>query len=110
MSTLHGARAMGLEDEIGSIEVGKRADLVIRRSDLPEAQPDLDPVRHFVLATRSRGVDTVIVDGEVIVENGASARVDEERVYAEVRSAARHLLTRMGRSIEVRWPVMEFGG
>jgi cytosine/adenosine deaminase-related metal-dependent hydrolase len=109
MGTLHGARATGLEDEIGSIEVGKRADLVIRRRGLPEAEPDLDPVRQMVLATRSTGVDTVTVEGEVIVENGRSTRVDEELVYAEAHQAARGLLERMGRPIGPRWPLRRAG-
>jgi cytosine/adenosine deaminase-related metal-dependent hydrolase len=103
MSTLHGARAIGMEREIGSLEPGKRADLVIRRSDLPEAEPELDPVRQLVIATRSRGVDTVVVGGEVIVEHGRSTRVDEERAYADARAAAQRLLSRMDRSVESRW-------
>ena len=98
MCTIHGARAAGLADEIGSLEEGKRADMVVRRADVPEAAPGLDPVRDLVLATRSRGVATVIVDGEVIVEAGRSTRVDEERVRAEAGSAARGLLARMGRA------------
>jgi 5-methylthioadenosine/S-adenosylhomocysteine deaminase len=101
MCTIHGARAAGLEDEIGSLEPGKRADLVIRRADLPEAAPGLDPVRDLVMATRSRGVSTVIVDGQVIVEAGRSTRVDEEHACAQAAAAARRLLGRMGRGAPV---------
>jgi 5-methylthioadenosine/S-adenosylhomocysteine deaminase len=99
MCTVNGAQAVGMAREIGSIEVGKLADIVIRRGDLPEAEPDLDPIRHLVLAARSRSVDTVIVGGEVIVERGHSTRVDEERIRARARAAARQLLARMGRGV-----------
>jgi 5-methylthioadenosine/S-adenosylhomocysteine deaminase len=79
MAAISGARAVGLSDRIGSLEVGKRADLVVRREDLPEAQPGRDPVRSMVHSTRSKSVNTVKVDGKVIVEHGHSTRVDEER-------------------------------
>jgi 5-methylthioadenosine/S-adenosylhomocysteine deaminase len=102
MATIAGARAVGLEDEIGSLEPGKRADLVVRRADVPEAAPGLDPVRDLVVATRSRGVATVIVDGQVIVDRGRSTRVDEDRVRADAAAAARGLLRRMGRPAEAR--------
>ncbi|MCY4085939.1 MAG: amidohydrolase family protein [Actinomycetia bacterium] len=109
MATINGARAVGLEDTIGSLEVGKRADLVVRREDLPEAQPVLDaeiaaldhrrahgPIQNVVYATQSKSVDTVLVDGQVVVEGGHSTRVDEERVYREVTASARRVYQRMG--------------
>jgi 5-methylthioadenosine/S-adenosylhomocysteine deaminase len=97
MCTVHGARAVGMADELGSIEPGKRADVVIRRAGLPEAAPGLDPVRDLVLATRARSVDTVVVDGEVIVRHGRSTRVDEQAVLGRAGATARSLLERMGR-------------
>ena len=48
MATINGAQAVGLADRLGSLEVGKRADLVIRREDLPEAQPGVDLIRSMV--------------------------------------------------------------
>ena len=98
MSTINGAKAVGLEDRIGSLEPGKRADLVIRRADLPEAQPGLSPIQSTVYGARSKSVDQVIVDGKVIVERGHSVRVDEASVYARARGSARRVLERMGRS------------
>jgi 5-methylthioadenosine/S-adenosylhomocysteine deaminase len=102
LCTVNGARALGLDAELGSIEVGKLADVVIRRSDVPEAAPGLDPLRELVLAARSRTVDTVIVGGEVIVEHGRSTRVDEAQLRAQAASSARGLLKRMGRSVPER--------
>jgi cytosine/adenosine deaminase-related metal-dependent hydrolase len=106
MATINGARALGWEDRIGSLEVGKRADLVIRRDDLPEAQPGLDVVRGIAFSSRAKGVKTVIVNGKVIVESGHSVCVDEEDVYQSARTAARNMLNRMGHTIGPRWPMV----
>jgi cytosine/adenosine deaminase-related metal-dependent hydrolase len=107
MATINGAQALGWADRIGSLEVGKLADLVVRRDDLPEAQPGLDPLRGIVYSARAKSVDTVIVDGKIIVANGRSTRVDEEAIYDEARRASRALLERMNWPIEPRWPLVE---
>ena len=107
MATINGARALGWEDRLGSLEVGKRADLVIRRDDLPEGQPGLDPIRGIVFSSRAKSVDTVIVNGKIIVEKGHSTCVDEELVYEASRVAARDMLKRMGYSVPQRWPSLE---
>jgi 5-methylthioadenosine/S-adenosylhomocysteine deaminase len=104
MATINGARALGWADRIGSLEPGKLADLVIRREDLPEAQPGLDPIRGVAYSGRAKSVDTVIVDGQIIVANGHSTRVDEQAVYEQARAAARGLLKRMNWPIPTRWP------
>ena len=62
MATINGAKASGRANELGSLEVGKRADLVIRSQDMPEALPMLDPLRYVVYYSRSKSVDTVIVN------------------------------------------------
>lgn len=108
MATINGARAVGLADRLGSLEVGKRADLVIRSENLPEAHPGLDPIRSVVHSSRSKSVDTVIVNGEVIVEHGHSIRVDEEEVYAKSREAANRILEGLDLSPPPpRWPHIE---
>ena len=88
MFTLGGARAMGMGDRLGQLAVGLPADIVIRRADLPEVQPGFDPVRHLVLIQRSKGVDTVICDGRVIVAGGRPVGVDLDEVIAEARVSA----------------------
>ena len=98
MATVNGARAVGLADQLGSLEVGKRADLVVRQEGIPEAHPGVDPIRSVVYSSGSRSIDTVVVGGEVIIESGHSTRVDEEEVYAGVREASRRVLERMGSS------------
>ena len=105
MATVNGARAVGMADRLGSLEVGKRADLVVRRTDIPEAFPDLDPIRSVVYSSRSKSVDTVIVDGEVVIEKGHSTRIDEEELFAQSRDLSRSLLKHMGRELPSgRWP------
>ena len=105
MATVNGARAVGMADELGSIAVGKRADLVIRRQDLPEAWPGLDPVRSAIYSSRSKSVGTVIVNGQVIVEDGHSTQVDEEELFAKSRETSLGIFTRVGRDLPTgRWP------
>lgn len=99
MSTACGARAVGAGAEIGMLEQGKRADFVVRRLDVPQAQPHLppytDPVQSIVLSGRESTIDVVVVAGEVVVRHGRSTRVDEEEVYARAREATAALAKRM---------------
>lgn len=105
MATINGARAAGMADQLGSIEVGKRADMVMRRQDIPEAAPGLDPVRSVVYSSRAKSVDMVIVNGEVVVEHGRSTRIDEEELFASSRDTSRELLKRMSLGLpKGRWP------
>jgi 5-methylthioadenosine/S-adenosylhomocysteine deaminase len=107
MATINGARSLGWGDRLGSLEVGKRADLVITRNDLPEMQPGLDPIRAIVFSGRAKSIDTVMVDGNTVVEGGHATQVDEDEIYEASRSAARDMLSRMGYSLERRWPHVE---
>lgn len=105
MATINGAKASGRATELGSLEVGKRADLVIRSQDMPEALPMLDPLRYVVYSSRSKSVDTVIVNGNVIVENGHSTQVDEEEFAAHTQEFTNELFKRMDQKPAVgRWP------
>ena len=108
MATINGARAVGLADRIGSLEVGKLADLVVRHESLPEAMPGVDPIRSMVQSSRSKSIDTVLVNGKLIVENGHSTLVDEEEIYARSREATRELMKRWDSSpLSPRWPHIE---
>jgi len=107
MFTLGGARAMGLEREIGSLETGKRADLVIRDSGLPDAQPDIDRVKQLMLVSRTKGVDTVICNGEIVLRSGRLTRLDEDDVYARARASARRMGEKLGLKPHGSWPVVQ---
>lgn len=104
MATINGAKAIQMERLIGSLEVGKRADLVIRTDDVPEAHPTTDRIAAILYATGSKSVDTVIIDGRVVVEHGAPTLVDAESVYRGVDAAATAVLGRMGYRKPRRWP------
>jgi 5-methylthioadenosine/S-adenosylhomocysteine deaminase len=94
MATRSGARTLGLEHELGSIEVGKRADLIIVDRDQPHMAPGPDPYSTLVYAARGSDVRTTIVDGEVLVSDFLPVRVDRAEVVAEARAAARDLAAR----------------
>ena len=100
MATRGGARAAGLQDRIGSIEAGKRADLVIHTLNRPELMPTTDMARNLVYAARSKSVHTVIVDGVVVLEAGAFVALDEARLLAQINEGSRALFARMGKIVE----------
>jgi len=83
MATKNGARAVGLENKIGSIEVGKKADLIIRKNDLPEMFPKTDPIRSVIYSGKT-SIHSVIVNGEIIIDNGKSTLIDENELYHKV--------------------------
>jgi cytosine/adenosine deaminase-related metal-dependent hydrolase len=92
MATVNGARAIGMEAEVGSIEVGKQADLVIHRSDRPESRPRFrNPISNLVYHTLAQTVDMVLVGGEVILEGGRFTRFDQDAVYDQLDATARDL-------------------
>jgi cytosine/adenosine deaminase-related metal-dependent hydrolase len=106
LATIHGARALGLEQEIGSIEVGKKADLVLFDTKRPEWRSLFNPVNSLVYSADGRSVHTVIVDGRVVVQNGKPCYVDEWELIAKVQALGERLLERTGIHFGPRWPVV----
>jgi 5-methylthioadenosine/S-adenosylhomocysteine deaminase len=105
MLTINGAHALGLDAEIGSLERGKRADLVIRSTDASEMSPGLDPLQSIVFSASSKAVGTVIVNGATVVDGGHATNVDEVQVFAHARESARDIMRRIGMSdIPQVWP------
>lgn len=94
MATRSGARTLGLEAEIGSIEIGKRADVIVVDRERPHLVPAEDPYSALVYAARGSDVAATVVDGELLVENGVHVKMDQNEVVAEARRAARELLAR----------------
>ena len=94
MATREGARALGLEAEIGSVEPGKRADLILVDRDRPHLAPGVDPYSTLVYAARGSDVWASIVDGELLVRCGELVREDAEEIAAEARAQATQLLGR----------------
>jgi 5-methylthioadenosine/S-adenosylhomocysteine deaminase len=96
MATREGARALGLEREIGSIEAGKRADLIIINRRDPGLSPDPDPWSSIVYAARGTDVLLTMVDGEVLGRERQLVREDAAEIAATAREAARQLASRAG--------------
>ena len=85
MQTINAAAAAaGMEEELGSLESGKRADIVVRSARAAEAYPSNNPIHLLALTMGAGSVDTVMVNGKVVFKGGHSTRVDEEEVYRKV--------------------------
>jgi len=96
MATREGARALGLEAEIGSIEPGKRADLIVVDRQGLHLTPDADPWSTLVYAARGTDVRVAMVEGEVLVDEGQLVHHDHGDIAAEARAAARVVAQRAG--------------
>jgi 5-methylthioadenosine/S-adenosylhomocysteine deaminase len=96
MATRAGARAVGMDNRIGAIEPGKRADLVVHTLDRPELIPTTDMIRALFYSARSKSVHTVIVNGRIVLEEGRFVTVDERLMLKECNKASAALLARMG--------------
>jgi 5-methylthioadenosine/S-adenosylhomocysteine deaminase len=101
MATINGARLLGLEELAGTIEVGKRADIIIVNTNEPHMWPLLkEDVRNvaeqLVYAARASDVSTTIVDGNVLMENRQVLTMDESTVRMDAEEAIGELITRSG--------------
>jgi 5-methylthioadenosine/S-adenosylhomocysteine deaminase len=91
MAARGGAEAVGLGDEIGSIEVGKRADVIIVDTRKPHLTPLYDPASHLVYAASGSDVRDVVVDGRWIVKDRALLTIDVADVTEKMTSLARQI-------------------
>ncbi len=96
LATSEGARALGLEAEIGSLEVGKRADVVVLRPGLPElaGAAGIDPHDRVAFGTSPAAVRHVTVDGELLVEDAHLTRWDLQEILDSARRATERLVAR----------------
>jgi 5-methylthioadenosine/S-adenosylhomocysteine deaminase len=88
MATLDAARALGLSDRIGSIEPGKKADLIVVDTRRPHLVPMYHPASQLVYAAKGSDVTTVIINGRVVMEDGRVLTFDVEQAMAEVNRLA----------------------
>jgi cytosine/adenosine deaminase-related metal-dependent hydrolase len=103
MLTIGAARAVSLDSMIGSLEPGKWADLVIRKEETAETTPGLDVVRDLTLTSPHKSVDTVLVNGVVVVRHGRLTLADESAIYALARDSARRVARNVGLSPGPNW-------
>ena len=96
MATENGARALGISDAVGKIEAGKRADIVLLDMQRLNWCPRHDVVSLLAYATNAAQVDTVLVDGKVLLDGGKLTTIDEERVLFEAQKRALRLAESAG--------------
>ncbi|MGI9859804.1 amidohydrolase [Moorella naiadis] len=84
MATLNGAKALGLDKKIGTLEAGKKADLILVNLRQPHLMPPNDVEANLVYAARGSDVDTVIVNGRILMAGGEVKTLDAEEIYAMV--------------------------
>jgi 5-methylthioadenosine/S-adenosylhomocysteine deaminase len=94
MATTGGATALDWAADIGSLEAGKKADLVVLSLDRPELTPLHDPFESLVYSATAAAVDTVIVDGRVLMDGRRVLTLDADAVVADARAAASRLVAR----------------
>ncbi len=106
MQTVNAAAAAGMDAELGSLEPGKRADVVVRSARAAEAYPANNPVHLLALTMGTGSVDTVLVNGEVVFRAGHSTRVDEAEVYRTVSDSVGARAERLGIAPVPEWPIV----
>jgi cytosine/adenosine deaminase-related metal-dependent hydrolase len=107
MATRLGADALGLGGELGSIEPGKKADLVLFDTQRPEWQALFNPINNLVYNADGRSVHTVIIDGRVVIDGYRQTFVDEGRLFEKVQEIGERLQARTGITFpRSRWPIV----
>jgi len=96
MATIDGAQALGLEKEIGSLEVGKRADVIVLKLDQLHSSPQPDVVSALVYSAVASDVRTTIIDGQVLMRDGELLTLNEASVLEDANREARALAKRAG--------------
>jgi 5-methylthioadenosine/S-adenosylhomocysteine deaminase len=94
MATLGGARVLGMEEEIGSLEAGKKADVIVLELNRPHLQPMYNPVSHLVYSATGADVRDVIIDGKLIMENRKLLTLDEEEILERAKEWGRRISSR----------------
>ncbi|CZR63597.1 probable atrazine chlorohydrolase/guanine deaminase [Phialocephala subalpina] len=108
MATINGAKALGLDGTIGSLEVGKKADFVGIKLKRAHQVPNYDPVATIVYSTNAGDVDLVVVNGKVVVKDGKLTTIDEATTMKEGIAAGAAVISRSGlaKVIVPKWPVV----
>ncbi len=96
MATRNGARALGLQSTIGSLEPGKAADFIVINVDAPHLQPVWNPVATVVFAAQGSDVDTVVIDGTLVMHHREMKTMDEAAIVADARARQAEVARRCG--------------
>jgi len=101
MATIDGAKALGLEKTVGSLKVGKRADVILLDFKKPHLTPLHDFYANIVYSAHGSDVDTVVVDGKILMENKNVKTIQEEKVMLKAQKTATNLLKRKSSHVKV---------
>ena len=104
MATLGGARTMLMDDQIGALVPGMNADIVLHDTDRPEWRPLLNVMNQLVWSADGRGVHTVLVDGQVVVEDGHCTTIDEDKLWADSQRMGEAITARSGLPDKSKYP------
>jgi 5-methylthioadenosine/S-adenosylhomocysteine deaminase len=96
LATMGGAKALGLPGQLGALEVGRRADLSLHDPWRVKTVPVHDPISSLVYGSTHANVDTVLVDGEIVIQGGVSTKVDEDSLMREAQARAVEVSRRAG--------------
>ena len=94
MATIDGAKAMGLDAEIGSIERGKKADVSVIRLDRLHTTPPAEVISSLVYSAAPEDVDTVLIDGSLVMSEGKLLTIDDRETIAMATAEAEKLMIR----------------
>ena len=92
MATIGGARVLGLEKEIGSVEIGKKADLILVDLEKPHLYPKADLIANMVYSAQGSDVKTVLIDGKIVLENYSLMSYDEREIMEKAEEMKKDLL------------------
>ena len=93
MGTINGAKVLGIDNITGSLEVGKRADLIIIDVNKPHLTPMYNPYSHLAYSANGSDVDTVIIDGKIILRERKFLNLDLEKVMLDIRNISNEIIT-----------------
>jgi len=96
MATLEAARVLGLEDRLGSLEAGKRGDIIVLDLDVPHMVPMYNVTSHLVYAAHSCDVRTVVIDGQIVMQDRELLTLDEGEIFARAREMSRQIVASWG--------------
>jgi 5-methylthioadenosine/S-adenosylhomocysteine deaminase len=100
MATIEGAVALSWEREVGSIRVGKKADLAIVNFNKPHLCPVYDETSHLVYAAKGSDVETVVINGKIVMENRKLTTLNVERAMTKAEETRRSLLAKLSTNVK----------
>jgi cytosine/adenosine deaminase-related metal-dependent hydrolase len=106
MVTINGAKALGMEKEIGSLEPGKRADVIILDMWRPEWVPNYSEVQNLVYSADGRSVETVFINGRLVMDDHKVLTVDENEIIGKCLELSEKLLKKTGVTPPGTWPIL----